>query len=267
MIDLFKKYISLGDDTNALLVGQNLFNKNKGNKEIFSLYFSLLLKVANTKHDKAEKAVEQMVTALSVYSENADLNEAEVNYIRDCESKITAIVNALEEEAEAKKVQFLKEAISQNDVLLSKAKTKLAELSGASNRESFNDVLKEIYDLDNEFDKENFVSRQKNEYEEITAKCQKVVDTRLKEFDRLDNVQYNLKAIDSYERIFKLFSEPKKANYSTTTIAELFSYDASRLTNETLVYYNHVYNFVLSKLNDDEKLLLTKAAIKAEKKG
>jgi hypothetical protein len=47
---------------------------------------------------------------------------------------------------------------------------------------------------------------------------------------------------------------------------ELFSYDASRLTNETLIYYNHVYNYILSKLNDEEKLTMTKLSIIAEKK-
>lgn len=43
-------------------------------------------------------------------------------------------------------------------------------------------------------------------------------------------------------------------------------FDASRLYNETLVYYNHVYNYILNELSDEEKFTLTKYAVMCERK-
>lgn len=45
----------------------------------------------------------------------------------------------------------------------------------------------------------------------------------------------------------------------------LFSYDASKLFNETLIYYNHVYSFIFNKLDDNGKFRLTQISIDSEK--
>jgi len=88
----------------------------------------------------------------------------------------------------------------------------------------------------------------------------------LKEFERIENVKYNQEAVAAYERIFNVFKDPQNTTYHPNQIIELFTFDSSRLFNETLIYYNHVYNFILSKLSDEEKLAITKLAIIAEKK-
>ena len=266
MIELVKKYIDDGNMSNALMVGQNLFNKNKGDKQVFSLYFSLLLDAANSNFDQSDKFIEQLVTVLSIYSENAELSENEVQYIRECEDKINKVVSSINEKREIKKNEYLKSVILNNDSFLAKAKNSIDLLNKASSRSSFNSILKDIYDLDEKLDKNSFVSRQRIEYEKMTNDCQKIVDIKLKQFDRLDNVEYNKKAVESYEKIFKLFKDAKSVSYKTNDIIELFSYDASRLTNETLIYYNYVYNYILSKLDDDQKLTMTKLSIIAEKK-
>ena len=241
MIELLKKYISQNDISNALLVGQNLFNKNKGNKQVFSMYFNLLLNAASSNYNSSDKFIEQAVAVLTLYSENAEINEDEVSYIRSCEDNLNVVVSDI--------------------------KKKYASLSEAKIKKEFDSILKEIYEIDGRFDKGNLVSRQRNEYEELTTKCQLIVDSKLKEFDRLANIEYNKRAVASYEKIFNLFKDTKHASYKPNEILELFQYDSSRLFNETLIYYNHVYNFILSKLNDEEKLTMTKLAIVAEKKG
>ena len=40
-----------------------------------------------------------------------------------------------------------------------------------------------------------------------------------------------------------------------------------KFSNETLVYYNHVYNYILGQLSDEEKFTLTKYAVMSERKG
>lgn len=103
MIELLKKYISEGSKSNALLVAQNLFNKNKGDKEFFSQYFSLLLDAAESNHGNSEKFIGQAITVLSVYSENTDLDEGTVNYIRQCELKLNSLVSLIRQEAEGER--------------------------------------------------------------------------------------------------------------------------------------------------------------------
>ena len=267
MFELLSKYMNDGNYQNALLVAQNMFNKNNGDKQVFDAYFSLLFDAANKNIGSAEKIIEQMVSVLSVYSENAELNESEVDHIRKCEEKLNTLVSAFQKRSEESKIKYLKAVIEKNDSLMKEADLLLNSLEKNSNKSDFEKVLKEIYELDEKFDKTNFVLRQKNEYEEVTSKCQKIVDVKLKEFERIENIEYNKKAIASYEKVFNLFRNPNNSTYKSNDILELFSYDSSRLTNETLIYYNHVYNYILSKLNDDEKLTITRLAIIAEKKG
>jgi hypothetical protein len=266
MTELLKKYIKEGNISNALLVGQNLFNKNKGNKEVFSLYFSTLYDAAKSNYDAANKFINQMVAVLSIYSENADLTESEVTYIRSCEDKLNDLVNGIRSYNEMKKAENYKIIIKNNYTLLKNVSDLISNLANVTNKNQFDNILKEIYELDNKFDKENFVLRQKNEYDIITNNCQSIVNSKLKYFERVANVEYNKMAVASYEKIFNLFKYAKDATYRENDMLELFKYDASRLTNETLIYYNHVYNYILSKLNDDEKLTMTKYSIIAEKK-
>ena len=267
MIELLKKYINQNDISNALLVGQNLFNRNKGDKQIFSIYFGLLLDTASSNYNSSEKFINQAVTILTLYSENTEINEDEVFYIRSCEDQLNIIVNKIQKYNEEQGAENVKKTIEVNDSLLTYTKKLVASLNEAKSKKEFDSILKEIYDIDVKFDKDDFVSRQRNEYEELTNKCQLIVDSKLKQFDRLANIEYNKMAVASYEKIFNLFKDVNHTSYKSDEILELFQYDSSRLFNETLIYYNHVYNFILSKLNDEEKLIMTKLAIIAEKKG
>ena len=119
MVELFKKYIYANEITNALLVGQNIFLKNKGNKEIFALYFDLLLYVADKNPQSAEKYLEQAVNILSMFSENVNIDEAQIQYIRECEAKLNASVAKMEEHKQQEHVAALKKSIENNDSILS----------------------------------------------------------------------------------------------------------------------------------------------------
>ena len=49
-------------------------------------------------------------------------------------------------------------------------------------------------------------------------------------------------------------------------IKNMFSFDATRLFSETVIYYNQVYSYIFSVLSDEDKLALTKVAINSQKK-
>lgn len=265
MKELLKKYMDEGNKSNALLIYKNLFHKNKGDKSIFSSYFSLLSDMADLNSAEAEDYIEQMVTVLSIYAENTELTENEVINIRNCEEKINNLVISLEKEKEFQKKEQYKEIINRNDELLYRVEGLISSLKEIRTRNDFEIAMKKISDIDNSMDKNNFVSRQQTKYEEFTKRYQNIVNLKMEEFERQDAIEYNQKAVSSYEKWFNVFKNSQKDSCSFRDIKELFMYDSSRLTNETLTYYNYVYTYIFSKLNDEEKLLLTKVAIITQK--
>jgi len=47
--------------------------------------------------------------------------------------------------------------------------------------------------------------------------------------------------------------------------SKFFIFDTSKLFNESLVYYNHVYSMIFQEVNDNLKYKLTEWAIKTTK--
>lgn len=85
------------------------------------------------------------------------------------------------------------------------------------------------------------------------------------------NIAYNKKAVESYDKAFKMFknNEGKYKNQTqlfSLVSSTLFAYDVARLFNETLIYYNHIYSYIFGKLDDDGKLALTRFSIECERK-
>ena len=267
MNDLLNRYLAEDDTANALLVAQNLFNKDKGNKTLFEAYFMLLYKVADGNHPNASDSIERMAMVLSLFSENADLDEETIACIRKNEEKLNQLISIVQEETSKQKAERAKKIILDNDSSLREARALLESLHGASDRDEFNKILEKIYDLDSKIDQDNFVGRQQNEYRDITSDCQKIVDRRLKDFDRLDNIDYNERAIAAYEKILNVFNGKSPDAYKPSDFVEMFRFDPARLTSETLAYYNYVYGYILSKLDDKGKLAITRLAIKTEKEG
>ncbi len=265
MIDLLNRYLTEGDTANALLVAQNLFNKDKGNKILFEAYFTLLYKTAESDHGNANDSVERMAMALSLFSENAELDAEMVGYIRENEEKLNRLILAIQEETRKQKAEQAKKIILDNDSKLRQARALLESLRGASSRGEFNKILQKVYDLDSKFDQDRLVNRQQDEYRDVTSDCQKIVDQKLKNFDRLDNIDYNERAIAAYEKMLNAFNGKSANTYQASDFVEMFRFDPARLTSETLAYYNYVYGYILSKLDDRGKLAITRLAIKTEK--
>lgn len=93
----------------------------------------------------------------------------------------------------------------------------------------------------------------------------------MREMEYKNNIAYNKKAAEAYDKAFKLF-KGNESNYKNQTqlfnlvSSTLFAYDAAKLFNETLIYYNHVYSYVFGKLDDDGKFALTRFSIECERK-
>lgn len=254
-----------GNYANTFLVGNNLFSKYSDNEQLFGKYINFLFEYySNVKKD--DSLLELIGSVISRYSEKTELSMSKISLIRNYEAKLNAFIQESEIARENEKRDSLKKVIVKNDDNLNLIKTVVNKLSRVTSENEFNLLLEDIRKLDSSLDINNFVERQKNEYDELTKASTKIIDEKMRFFEYQKNVEYNKQALNSYERIFNIFKNGNSGGYGSGLIKELFEYDPSRLFNETIVYYNHVYNYILSKLGDEDKLAITKLAIMCEKK-
>ena len=268
MNNLFFQYKENGKTSEALIVGQNMFGKSPGKKECFEPYFMLLVELASAGESaKRNGFLQQAMTAMAVFSENAELTEEIVEYIQENESLLEKIYNDIAAADEAEKREFVKGKIQFNDDALSLIEKLLAQLNGVKTKDDFEKIIQTLGKVDSSIDKEYMSERQLEKYSELTKNSSNLVSTKMACFEEAENREYNIKAIEAYKNAFDMFKNNEIVDSHKEVIRNLFSFDAAKLYNETLVYYNHVYNYILSKLSDDDKFTLTKYAILSEKRG
>ena len=266
MMQLFNEYIAKGKVKQALLVGQNLFNNNQNNIKVFESFFDYLLVLAEKSSlDKAKSLIQQAIGVLALFSENVDITERTVEYLVQKEEDLSCVTQKIIDREESARRERITEEVKYHNDALDILEQLLTKMTNCNNESDFNVLLNDLGRVDQSINRDRLSSTQENKYLMLTKKSSEVVSVKMASFEKKRNRDYNLKAIESYERIFNMFKNRKVVGDHKEVLKGLFVYDASRLYNETLVYYNHVYNYVLNKLSDEEKFTMTKYAIMCEK--
>lgn len=273
MLELFNTYKNAGKISQALMVGRNAFNRNSDNAEVFDAYFSYLCTLAETLPALADRShfADQANVALSFYIENADLTELVVGDIMEYRSRLDTIYNAIAKDQQERSEKQRKEIEHHNSDCLNELYTLKDKLRTTSSKKKFDELLGQIRGVDAKIDKESFTKEQSDTYDSLTKEHTDLISSKMREFEYKKNVAYNKQAADSFAKAFNQFrsNEGKYKNQTqlfSLVSATLFNYDASRLFNETLIYYNHVYSYIFSKLDDEGKLALTRFSIECERK-
>ena len=144
-------------------------------------------------------------------------------------------------------------------------------LQSADTQESYDAILVKIGKIDSEIDKDALTEEQNNVYEALTKDHTELIGSKMRQLEYKKNIDYNKKAAEAFASAFERFRKDegkykKQTQLFTLASKTLFAYDASRLFNETLIYYNHVYSYIFSKLDDDGKFALTRYSIECERK-
>lgn len=273
MLSLFEKYKNDGKITEALLVGRNLFNRNSGDEIIFSAYFEYLCTLAETLPSLADRInfAEQASLALAFYSENAELTSESVDTLSGQQQRIDVILSEIES-TKAKRVAVERAEIeAHNSECLKKLYSLKDEINRATTQDEFDKILVKIRETDTTMDKDEFTDKQSSIYESLTKEHTELISEKMHQLEHIKNIAYNKQAADAFASAFERFrkDENKYRNQSQLFLlasTTLFAFDASRLFNETLIYYNHVYSYIFSKLDDDGKLALTRYSIECERK-
>ncbi len=266
MISKMKAYAAKGNFREALIIGQNLFARNSGDTETFKAYVSILESVMDAEgtSDGKMRYFQQLSSTLTAFSESVDMDDAMVRFVMSQEDRLGNLFDGIQQLQKQEEREFVKKKIVANDDVLAKLPGAMESLKKAADRMSFDAVLQQVQQYDTAIDKSYLTDRQKDVYDSVTRQCLKIVDLKLHAFQRVADVAYNEQALVAYERVFRYFKDGKVSDDHKAIISGLFEFDPGRLFNETLTYYNHVYAYILSKLDDDGKLRLTKAAIRSE---
>ena len=270
---LFNSYKASGMISEALLVGRNVFNKYPGNKEVFEAYFSYLCSLAETlpSIDDRSRFADQANVALAFFAENADMSQEVVEAIQSCQERIDQIFSGIYESQQAQEDQEREKAKLHNNDCIKKLYALKDDLRATTTQAEFDAVLARIAQEDSALIKDAFTPEQSNAYDDLTKSHTDVISAKMRELEFKRNTEYNKQAVEAFTKAFSSFrnNEGKYKNQTqlfSLVSTTLFAYDASRLFNETLIYYNHVYSYIFSKLDDEGKLALTRFSIECERK-
>ena len=189
------------------IVGQNMFNQDSGNTEIFERFVGTLLDLAIDYHTPisiCRNYCDQAELAVGFYAENTKLQEMVVDRIIQVRKRIYEIRADLDMRENEEKKVFIRKKIEENDDALGLIQKLVQKLGQITQKTEFDKVLGQVQQLDEVLEKEYFAERQEKIYQQITHRCADIVDKKVQYFKRRENEQYNLKALESYEKAYRL---------------------------------------------------------------
>lgn len=273
MLTLFHQYKDSNRITEAVLVGCNLFNRNSSREDVFTEYFDLLCSLAENLPSLAERKdfAGQASVALAFFSENAEISESVVDHINACEQRLEAISASIAEVEQKQTEDRAAKIAAHNSSCIKELYDLKNALQSVSGQEQFDKILLQISEIDQKIDKAALTAEQAAHYDTLSKSCTDLISVKMRELEYRRNIAYNKQAVDAYDDAFKKFRSDEAKYKNQTQLfglvsATLFAYDASRLFQETLVYYNHIYSYIFNKLDNDGKRALTRFSIECERK-
>ena len=272
MISLFNEYKNTGRITEALMIGRNMVNKSPDNLEYIDTYTDLLFSLAEKLPSINERKIfiDQLNVAITFFEENTKLTKDIINRImlyREHLNKIILEIERLEN-------KIIKEELAEIEIKNTKNIEELYKIrenfKSIKTQEEFDIILEKIATIDLNINHDYMTSEQKKHYNQLNKECTENISAKIRELEYIKNIEYNKNAVNAYNIAFQKFKIDENKYKNQTQLFQLvsstlFAYEASRLFNETLIFYSHVYSFIFGKLDDEGKFLLTKYSIEWQK--
>lgn len=273
MLTLFHQYKDSNRITEAVLVGRNLFNRNHSREDIFTEYFDLLCSLAENLPSLVERKefAGQASVALAFFSENAEISEEIVAHIHACEQRLDTISAAIAEVERELAEDRTAQIRAHNNTCIKELYDLKNSLQSVSAQDQLDKVLLQISETDQRIGKASLTPEQTTHYDALSKSCTELISEKMRELEYKRNIAYNKRAVNAYDEAFQKFRSDETKYKNQTQLfglvsSTLFAYDAARLFQETLVYYNHIYSYIFNKLDDNGKLALTRFSIECERK-
>ena len=211
MISKMKDFAARGQFREALIIGQNLFARNSSDLETFKAHFSVLESVmdAEGSSDGKMRYFQQLSSVLATFSESVDMDASMVRFVMSQEDRLGKLFDGIQQLRKQEEREFVKKKVVANDEILAKLPGAMESLKKAADKTSYDAVLQQVQQYDAAIDKSYLTDRQKDIYDSVTRQCSKIVDVKLRAFQRTADITYNEQALAAYERVFRYFKDGK----------------------------------------------------------
>ena len=268
MDDLLTKLKADGNFIDAYLVAKNILSRNISDTTAFKNYIDLALEIASYNIVFAERKqyVSEANTALAMFSEAANIDEAILALIKETRKRICTATESILEQEQEYLDEMKRKAEDKNTDLLNKLVQIYQQIQNAKTQKQFDAALLQVTEVESAMDKSAFSKEQSITYEKLTQKYSELISRQMETINKNELLEYNKKAVVCFNEVLLAFKkEPSKYKDESTLKAlmttKFFAFDSSKLFNESLVFYNHVYSIVFQESSDAMKYRLTEWAL------
>lgn len=269
----YEKLKADGNISDAYLVIKNMLNRDIGNVELFIKFSELSFEIAmyQITFEERKQMISDLNTALLMFSENTDIDEYVLNLIKDTQKRIKEAYAVICDEEHGFLEKKRQTVVNQNTELLNELEKIYNAMKSAVSQDEFEAELKKIAEIEEKFDKTVFTKNQQTSYD-IMSKCYtEMIGKKMEELNRQSLLDYNKSAVQGIQSVLKQFKK-SESNYKNSEerlksllISKLFIFDTSKLFNETLIFYNHVYSLIFQTVNNELKYKMTEWALTTSK--
>ena len=272
MDDLVTKLKADGNFIDAYLVAKNILSRNISDTTAFKNYIDLALEIASYNIVFAERKqyVSEANTALAMFSEAANIDEAILALIKETRKRIRTVTESILEEEREYLDEIKRKIEDKNTELLNELVQIYQQIQNAKTQKQFDAALSQVAEVETAMDKSAFSTEQSITYEKLTQKYSELISRQMEIINKNELLTYNKKAVACFNEVLLAFKkEPSKYKDESTLKAlmttKFFTFDVSKLFNESLVFYNHVYSVVFQESSDTLKYRLTEWALNTAK--
>lgn len=272
MTDLIAKLKSEGNFIDAYLVAKNTLSRNIGNIAAFNEFIEIALEIAeyDIVFDERKQYVSDANTALAMFAESVEMDEDVISLIKETRIKINKVTQEILT-AEQEYIDGInRKTQDENTEYLNKLVQIYNEIKAAKTQKEFDVALGHVSEVEALLNKNAFSAEQEATYDKLTQQYSQAISSQMETINKNELLAYNKRAVACFNDVFTAFKkEPSKYKDESTLKAlmttKFFAFDSSKLFNESLVFYNHVYSLVFQETTDALKYKLTEWALNTVK--
>jgi len=268
MNELIKKLRDEGNFTDAYLVAKNDLSRNIDNLNCFRTFIDIALEIAsyNILFEERKQYITDANVALTMFSESVVMDEDAINIIKNTRIQIDEMAQKVlaEEqdffESESRKIQ------DENTEHLGTLVKIYDDIQKSKTQTEFDAALANVADVEALLQKQFFTKEQSGVYEKLTKQFSQAISEKMEAINKSELLEYNKRAVACFNDVFTAFKrEPSRykdeSSLKALMTTKFFAFDSSKLFNESLVFYNHVYSLVFQESPDALKYKLTEWAL------
>ena len=276
MNEIYQKYKNRDDGMSvAYLIIKNLLNKDIGNKELFDEFLNTSMQIIEMPITFEERytILNEVESAFMLFMDNTEIKEETLDYDRWVKNKISDTQSKIQKEEEKQYKEGFDKILEENRKKITELANKNSDIKKANSQKGLEKVLEEIKKIDDEIDTDFLDNDIQKVYEQNEELRTKLVYEKIEEIQRSEKMNYNVKAANDIQYVYNELKHNKnkyisqQGNLKNLLQRRMFILDMNRLFNETIVYYNFVYNWIFqnSDIDDGLKFKITEWAAITEK--